>query len=191
MVATAAGAVGSKIQSAAGAAETAVEALIPRNCSLGTRQFCVGFSNHTNCADLPLNISDIIPEAVTSFIGDGAQSLQPLEGIMAKVAPSIIQGSFAFGLGFLVIMAALFVITIFRLLSITTFFLRLGVCLVAVLSFIPFVIPTAILYQVQSDIRGLESIVGIKKGDVASKCTGVVFCAGVMMLLTIFMTVFG
>ena len=108
---------------------------------------------------------------------------------MAKVAPSIIQGSFVLGLGFLAVMVAIFLITIFRLLSIATFFLRLGVCLLAVLCFVPFVIPTAILYQVQSDIQGLGSIVGIKKGDVASKCTGVVFCAGVMMLLTIFMSI--
>ncbi|KAF4637873.1 hypothetical protein G7Y89_g200 [Cudoniella acicularis] len=61
-VATAAA--GSKIQSAIGAVETAVEAKIPRNCSLGTRQFCVGFSDHTNCTDLSSDISDIIPEAV-------------------------------------------------------------------------------------------------------------------------------
>lgn len=81
MLATATAAAGSKIQSVAGAAETAVskinaiKVLILRNCSLRTKQFCVGFSNHTKYNDLPLNISDIIPETITSFIGDEVQSL--------------------------------------------------------------------------------------------------------------------
>ncbi len=101
-----------------------------------------------------LNISDIIPEAVTSFIGDEAQSLQPLEGIIAKVAPLIIQDSFVLGLGFLVVIAAMFVITIFRLLSITHFFLRLGLCLLAVLCFVPFVIFLKMPVDSQLNIQG-------------------------------------
>jgi hypothetical protein len=181
-VATAAA--GSKIQSAIGAVETAVEAKIPRNCSLGTRQFCVGFSDHTNCTDLSSDISDIIPEAVI------VQYLQPLEGIMAKVAPTIIQGSFIFGLGFLAVMTIMFVIVLFKLLFIVSFFLRLGVCLLAVLCFVSFVIPPAILYPVQSEIQSLGSLIGIKKGDVAGKCLGPLVCAGFMMVLTIFMSFF-
>jgi hypothetical protein len=81
LVATAAA--GSNIQSAIGAIETAVEAKIPRNCSLSIRQFCVGFSDYTNCTDLSLDISDIILEAVI------AQYLQPLEGIIVKVAQQL------------------------------------------------------------------------------------------------------
>lgn len=184
MLATATAAIGSKIQSAAGAAETAVEAFIPRNCSLGTRKFCVGFSDHTNCADLPLNISDIIPEAAI------AQNLRPLEGIMAKVAPTIIQGSVVFGLGFLAVLAVMFFILVFRLFSIVGFFLRLGVCLLAVLCFIPFVIPTAILYPVQSEIQSFGSLMEVKKGDAIGKYMGALVCAGVMMLLTIFVSIF-
>jgi len=85
----------SKVQSGIGAAASdinTIKGLIPRNCSVGTKQFCVGFVHNTTCNGLPLNISDIIPEAVTSFIGDEAQSLQPLEGVMAKVTPTVIQG---------------------------------------------------------------------------------------------------
>ena len=76
MLTTATAAAGSKIQSVVGAAKTAVskintiKTLIPRNCSLRTKQFCVGFSNYTKCNDLPLNISSIILEAIKSFIGD-------------------------------------------------------------------------------------------------------------------------
>ena len=69
-------AVTSKIQSAVGAAKTAaIKALLPRNCSLGTKQFCVGFSNHTKYNDLLLNIFNIIPEDVARFVGDIVQAL--------------------------------------------------------------------------------------------------------------------
>ncbi|KAF4636774.1 hypothetical protein G7Y89_g1322 [Cudoniella acicularis] len=54
----------------ASAAETAIEALLPRNVSLGISQFCVGFVDHTDCTSLPLNVSDMIPEAVTQFSED-------------------------------------------------------------------------------------------------------------------------
>lgn len=106
---------------------------------------------------------------------------------MAKVTPTIIQNSFVFGLGFLTVMAAMFV---YLILSTAAFFLRLGVCLLAVLCFVPFVIPTAILHQAQSEIQAFDSIVGIEKGDVTGQCMGAVACAGVMMLLTIFMSIF-
>jgi hypothetical protein len=71
----------SKIQNTASAAETAVskintiKVLIPRNCLLRIKRFCVGFSNHIECINLLLNISDIIPEVIISFIGNKIQSL--------------------------------------------------------------------------------------------------------------------
>jgi hypothetical protein len=135
-----------------------------------------------------LNITDIIPEAVRSFIGDEVvQSLQPLEGIMAKVTPAIIQKPFFFGLGFLAVMAAMFV---YLIISTASFFLRLGICLLAVLCFVTFVIPTAILHRAQSEIQVFDSTIGIEKGDVTGQCMGIVACTGVMMLLTIFMSIF-
>jgi hypothetical protein len=149
---TATAAAGSKIQSAVSAAETAVskinaiEALIPRNCSLGIKQFCIGFSNHTKCNDLPLNISDIILEAIQKLY---QRRSPPPEEIMAKVTPTTIQGSFIFGLGFLAVMAAIFACLLFELISVATFFLKLVVGLLAILCFVLFVIPTAILYHIQ------------------------------------------
>jgi hypothetical protein len=67
---------------------------------------------------------------------------------MAKVALIIIQGSFIFGLGFLAIMTIIFIIILFKLLSIISFFLRLRVYLLVVLCFISFIIPPVILYLV-------------------------------------------
>jgi hypothetical protein len=92
----------SKVQSAASIAATtavpnakAIEALIPRNCSPGTKQFCAGFSYHTECNSSPLDISNTVPKPLASFVDnklpllggrlvsfivDQVQALQPLEG---------------------------------------------------------------------------------------------------------------
>ncbi|KAH8653984.1 hypothetical protein BGZ60DRAFT_419110 [Tricladium varicosporioides] len=109
---------------------------------------------------------------------------------MAKVMPTVIQGCFVFGLGFLALTGVMFLSIFFRIISVVNFFLRLGVCLLAVLCLVPFVIPTAILYLVQSEIQSLGSTIGIEKGDVTSQCIGALVCAAVVMLLTIFMSVF-
>jgi hypothetical protein len=70
-----------KIQSVAGAAKTAVskinaiKALIPRNCLLRIKQFYVSFSNYIKYNNWLLNISNIIPETIISFISNKVQSL--------------------------------------------------------------------------------------------------------------------
>ncbi|KAI9760032.1 MAG: hypothetical protein M1840_002748 [Geoglossum simile] len=71
----------SKVESAAKAAATAIlnadmiKELIPRNFSLGMKQFCIGFSNCTECKNLPLKISSAIPEAATKILGDQLEKL--------------------------------------------------------------------------------------------------------------------
>jgi hypothetical protein len=81
---TAISAASSKVQGAAGAVITAISditnitainAIILRNCSLGTKQFCIGFDTNTTCYDLLLNISNIVPEAVMKFVSDEVKSL--------------------------------------------------------------------------------------------------------------------
>jgi hypothetical protein len=88
------------------------------------------------------------------------------------------------------VIAAIFFCLIFKLIFVATLFLRLGVALLVILCFVPFVMPTTILYHVQSEIQGLGSVVGIEKGDAANQYIGALVCAGVMMLLTIFMSFF-
>lgn len=62
-------------QSAVGAVATAatavIKGLIPLNCLLSTKGFCVGFANYTQqCDKFLLNVSRIILEAVISFVID-------------------------------------------------------------------------------------------------------------------------
>ena len=122
----------SQVQSAANAAATtipkAIEELIPKNCSLGTKQFCVGFTHNITCDDLPLALSDIVPEEVKSFLGDQLNDLQSLEGISTKVTSAYIQDCLIVGLVLMLILATIFFCSIFgRLFCIAAILLRLSV----------------------------------------------------------------
>ncbi|KAI9763673.1 MAG: hypothetical protein M1839_006321 [Geoglossum umbratile] len=80
----------SRVESAAKAAATtipgadAIKELIPRNFSLGTKQFYIRFNNCTECKNLPLKISNVIPEAAAKILGDQVKELH-LEQISTEV----------------------------------------------------------------------------------------------------------
>ena len=67
------------MQSAVNAAATAIfkaiEELIPKNCLLGTKQFCVGFTYNIIYNDLLLALSNIVPKKVKSFLKDQLNNL--------------------------------------------------------------------------------------------------------------------
>lgn len=187
-----------KAQGAAGAAATAVsditnitaiEAMIPRNCSLGTKQFCIGFENKINCTDFPLNISNIVPKAVIKFIGDEIQSLQPLEGILAKVTLAKIQDSLILGLIFTLLIILIFTCLFFEFISFAARLLKLGVCLVSVFCFALFLLAYLTLHHVQSKIQDFKSVIMVEEGPVSNLSIGAVICAGIMMLLTMLMSI--
>jgi hypothetical protein len=187
VVATAISPAISKLQTAASAATAipdinTVKEMIPRNCSLGTKQFCVGFDNRTECNNLPLNLSKIVPEAVTTFVGDQVHALQPLPGILAEVTVANIQGCLILGL---VLMLAMTII-----LGLAKHLLRLGIRIGMVIIFmagliccVPFVIPTIVLFAVQSKIDNLPSSIEVQKGDVSNYFLGVLCCGVAMTLL--------
>jgi len=190
------GAAASKVQSGVGAAASdidTIEARIPRNCSFGTKQFCVGFLHKTPCYNFPFNISDIIPEGipedVTSFISDKVQLLKPLEEILSEVI-TIIRGSLYLSLGYLGLIIPLFFYFILKMLPIATFCVRLLICVSTILFFILFGIATSILYHLQSKFQELGSIFEIEKGDMSSYYTVILSCTSVIMLLKILMSAF-
>jgi hypothetical protein len=187
VVATAIPSAISKVQSAASAATAIpdiniVKEMIPRNCSLGTKQFCVGFDNRTECNNLPLNLSNIVPEAVATFVGDQVQALQPLPEILAKVTVANIQDCLILGLVLMLVMPIILCFAHYLLgLSI-----RIGMVIIFVAGLtccVPFFIPTVVLFAVQSKIENLPSIIEVQKGDVSNYCLGVLCCGVVMTLL--------
>ena len=65
-------------------------AVTPRNCSLGTRFFCVGYTGSVNCSKLPLNISGVVANAIhnTHLEND----LAALDEKLRYVTPGLIEG---------------------------------------------------------------------------------------------------
>ncbi|KAF1974495.1 hypothetical protein BU23DRAFT_567322 [Bimuria novae-zelandiae CBS 107.79] len=39
-----------------------IEKYIPKNCSLGIKEFCVGIRHNITCKNLPLSLSDLVPD---------------------------------------------------------------------------------------------------------------------------------
>jgi hypothetical protein len=187
IVATALSPAISKAQSAASAATAvpdinAVKGMIPRNCSLGTKQFCVGFDNRTDCSNLPLNLSKIVPEAVATFVGDKVQALQPLPGILTKVTVANIQDCMILGLVLMLVMT----ISLCFAGCLSRLGIRIGMVIIFMAGLIcclPFVIPTVILFAVQSKIDNLPSSIEVQKGNVSNYCLGALCCGVVMTLL--------
>ncbi|KAG4423588.1 hypothetical protein IFR04_003270 [Cadophora malorum] len=197
VLATAIATAANNAQSAAGAVATAataaIEGSIPRNCSLGTKGFCVGFANHTQqCSKFPLNVSRIIPEAVISFVADDFQALQPLAGILARVTQTNVEYCLRFGLGFILIMGAILVVLIFTpLFSFVHFLMKFGISLVSGVVFCVLLLaPTVILYEVQKNILNLQPLIQVEKGVAISYGWGASGCAILMMLLVITTAIF-
>jgi hypothetical protein len=154
---TAVSAAPSKAQGAESAAATAVSGInitaieekLPRNCSLGTKQFCIGFENEMRCDNLPLNISNIVPEDIRKFVSAEVKSLRPLESILAKATPANIQGSLIVGLILIFSIILAFVGLFFELVSVRLLkLLKFGVCFVSVISFALFLITYIIIHYI-------------------------------------------
>ena len=45
-----------------------IEGRIPHTCLLGTRQFCIVSNYATNCSDLPLKLSSLLPDNIYSLL---------------------------------------------------------------------------------------------------------------------------
>jgi hypothetical protein len=169
----------------------AIEALLPKNISLGINQFCAGFTKHTNCTNMPFNISDILPEAnnnisddINKFVISKLKTLQYLEGITAKITSATFIGTFVSGLVFLTVLAATLIFCLFIKRSVANNLTKIAICFLALLCCVPFAIPMAILSYVGSKIQESGPIVTIEKGDAASLSIGAFVCTIVILVLT-------
>lgn len=86
-VADAASLAESAISSAAAAAPS-LEEYVPRNCSLGTMRFCVGYKQDVNCSDLPLNLSSLLPEGVQELPGPVQDAIRDRAEALSQLAES-------------------------------------------------------------------------------------------------------
>jgi hypothetical protein len=83
----------SAVDAAATYLQAAIDAEIPKNTSLGTRNFCVGFTNKIKRNSLPLKFSDLLSEkledlsdSIANIIQDQINHLQPFITGITNVA---------------------------------------------------------------------------------------------------------
>jgi hypothetical protein len=178
----------SQVQSAVSSAATSIpnsiEAVIPKNCSIGTKQFCVGLSSGISCKDLPLNLSMVIPDEVANILHVKVDGIQPLNEVLKRVTTAKIQGSIILGLLLVASGAALslfFSLGRFFCLAalLTKFrFLRVGIMLVyGTTCCVPFLVITVILYILKSKTDQLPSWINVEQGEVSEICLGGLVCA--------------
>ena len=172
--------------SAADAAETSVvgtlSAALPKNCSLGTENFCVAFDSHTICEHLPFNTSAILQGASSGLIQGALEPLQPLEKVLAKITPAYVTATAIAGLVLLSVMAGLFAYFALKLFSLPGLRFRLAICFLCLLLWVPFLIPIGIIFVARSKIQGFRPLVEMDIGDVSMQSIKNLFCAIIISL---------
>ncbi len=107
----------SQIQSAASTLTTAIpdsiEALIPQNLSLGTKEFCIGLPHNVSCHGLPLNFSSLIPTDVQKYFQTEWNDVESLSSALKEITPTAIYRSLLLGLALMLVMAATTICSIF------------------------------------------------------------------------------
>lgn len=176
----------SGLRSAAGAVQTAniggfLDALLPRNCSLGSKKFCFGFDSHSICGDLPLDISVLLPasQGTTASFEQALKPFKLLQSCVAEITPGYIEATAIAGLVLLFVLTGLlaylamntkFALFMSRLNPCQALPLRIWICMSSLLSLIPFLLPVGVLSVAKAKIGGIGPPVAEMKmgGSVSS-----------------------
>jgi hypothetical protein len=159
----------SHIQSAAITRSTAipdsVEALIPQNLSLGTKEFCVGLMHNVSCSTLPFNLSSLVPTNVEKYLQPHVSDIESLSGSLMKITPLYIYDSLILGLILMLIMIIVSICSISFILGLKA--LKVGLLLLlGTICCVLFVIPVIILSVLDSKAKQLPSWIQVEHGEV-------------------------
>lgn len=174
-----------------------MEERLPRNCSLGTKRFCIGYEHESNCSDLPLNLSGLLPASVHDLpapvedaIRDRAEALSRLAGTSSKLPAVFVPGTLISGLVSMSAIAVLSLCLAFRWLPCATILSKLNVWLraLALLSLglaccSPLILPALFLDTILRAADELPSWVEVERGGACVFCYGGLACALVLTLL--------
>jgi hypothetical protein len=174
------------VSSAITAIQTDLDSVIPKNCTLGTRYFCLGYVNHVTCSGLPLNVSDLLSRALPASISYQPDSLESLDQKLKNVSFGAIGGPFILG----IISTAILVVALHypfwkedpvsahppQGLHLETVLGGVG-SLVCILSFI---YPAAILWVLYSKTEHLPFNITPEKGKLMASFITILCCAVAM-----------
>lgn len=155
---------------AAAAVQSGLDTMIPQNMSIGLGKVCFGWENNStrDCRGLPFNISSVVPSTLSGILSAPIRQLQQIENkvvsaILETVRRSLIAGIILLLLFFLLLIFWEFPNDMWRRALITP----LGfVCVV-----LPFLISTAVIFTVQSDIRQTiddGSLISVQDGSASN-----------------------
>ena len=169
----------SAVSSAVTSIETAIGSIVPNNCSLGVKYFCIGFTDHVNCSALPLNVSDIIPSSAIHKLS----SVEDLDQALAKATPKSIKKCLIIGAVFASLAMFLGISSLCSLVlqvpgftsvpSILLVSARLrSVC--SLVCFIPILVLTVILYGLKAK---LPAELVLETGEASKQILAALSCA--------------
>jgi hypothetical protein len=175
-----------------------VEEHVPRNCSLGTKSFCIGYKQDINCSDLPLNLSSLLPEGVQEFPGlvqdavrDRAEALSQLAESSTKFSSFFMPGTLISGLVLMSIVATLSLsLALGRPQVVTRVFGKLktvprslALLALGLMCCTPFLLLGVILNTILRAADELPWWVGVEVGEVSGLCFAALACALILMLI--------
>jgi len=181
--------VSSHVQSVAGSIATAIpgglQAILPKNCTIGTSMYCVGFDDHVSCNDLPFRISSIIPPEVGKLLA-GSFHIEELETAIAKITEPYIRWSLILGLGWKAVAILVFLCYIYWISSLNGTAVKAlwtVVHLFGFLSCAPFVVLVVILSVLRSKADQLPPWIQAQQGNVYGLSIGCCCSALIMSVI--------
>lgn len=167
----------SQVQSAASSVSTA----IPNNITIGTKEFCVGFTRNVTCYDLPFNLSSILSADLRKLLQLNFTDIQSLNRTLTKVTGTTIYDCLALGFALALITvgvsACSMMYSAFGLTGVLGFrVLRAGNIVVGLLSCIPFSVAAFMLLALSIATKHLPSWIRVEQGEVVELCLGSLIC---------------
>ena len=184
----------SAITSAVGAVQSSINNVVPKNCSLGTENYTIAFNDHVDYKSLPLNLTNILPEAFTKILGDQLKKLQAVDNALTHVSSANIQYCLIPGLVLVVILSLIFFSSTFkfpfyfeaRLQVLSIRLKRILRALYCLACCIPFLIPAVVLQILLFKTKHLPNHIKADRGKVSRYYLRALCCVMVMVLLTFF-----
>lgn len=163
-----------------------ISELFPKNCSLGTGEFCIRISDKSSCDALPLGLSTFIRPEIVNVLKQHSEDIERVDTTFMQITTPYFRHTLITGAVFTAIGTFLFVVSIYGRLSLfqgikrtmfspkpVVFLTRL---LVGLLLCVPYIIPASTLYFVRSKLAELPSWIMVENGNVFELLIGCACC---------------
>jgi len=172
--------------------------LVPKSCSIGTREFCIEFVAGRSCNKLPIKLSSIFPHEtafssiftreIVKFLQAKFTGINSIDTDLAKVTAPYLQYPLIMGLVLMFTILVFLLTSLYDLHALLQGRYRWGIqlaihLLVGLLCCIPFLIPTIILQYLRSNLGNLPSWVQSQNGSVYNVCAGCFSCSIILVLV--------